>query len=160
MDGNFRKLRRTQRQLSEKDCRELLRREKRGVLAVNGVDGYPYALPMNFYYNEAANALYFHSGKRGYKLDALKANNRVSFCVLDGGQKVEGKNYPKFQSVVLFGRIRFVEDREQTLWYARAFDEKFKPAEEVEEDIRRSGAAVQMLELEIDHVSGKWVIEE
>lgn len=160
MDGNFRKLRRIQRQLSEDGCRELLRHEKRGVLAVNGEGGYPYAFPMDFFYHEATNSLYFHSGKRGYKLDALRASDRVCFCILDEGQKVEGKNYPKFQSVILFGRIRFVEDPEQALRYARAFGEKFKPAEEVEEDIQRSGAAVQMLELEIDHMSGKWVIEE
>lgn len=160
MDGTFRPLRRTQRKLSDAECRELLRNEKRGVLAVNGENGYPYALPMDFYYHEETNSLYFHSGKRGYKLEALRQNNQVSFCVLDEGQKVEGKAYPKFRSVILFGRVRFVEDPGQTLRYARIFDEKYKPAEEVEKDIRKSGSVVQMLELKIDHMSGKWVIEE
>ena len=57
-------------------------------MAVNGDDNYPYTFPINYYYDESTNKIYFHSGKSGYKIDALKENNKVSFCVYDKGYHV------------------------------------------------------------------------
>ena len=77
----FRELTRKKQKLSEAQCKVILKQELRGVLAVNGDDGYPYALPINFYYDEANNKIYFHSGKVGHKMDALSGCDKVSFCV-------------------------------------------------------------------------------
>ena len=46
--------------LSDTECKEILKQERRGVLAVNGDDGYPYALPINFYYDEMNGKSYGH----------------------------------------------------------------------------------------------------
>ncbi|MBO7677619.1 MAG: pyridoxamine 5'-phosphate oxidase family protein, partial [Erysipelotrichaceae bacterium] len=54
----FRKLLRSRQQLSEEECFEILKQQKRGVLSVNGDDGYPYGMPMNHYYEDGY--LYFH----------------------------------------------------------------------------------------------------
>ncbi|MBD9039491.1 MAG: pyridoxamine 5'-phosphate oxidase family protein, partial [Collinsella aerofaciens] len=43
----FRPLRRKKRAISDEAARELLSACKRGVFAVNGDDGYPYAIPVN-----------------------------------------------------------------------------------------------------------------
>ena len=48
----FRELTRKKQALSIEECKEILKQEVRGVLAVNGDDGYPYALPINYYYDE------------------------------------------------------------------------------------------------------------
>ena len=45
----FRDLTRKKQKLSLEECKEILKQEVRGVLAVNGDGGYPYALPINFY---------------------------------------------------------------------------------------------------------------
>ena len=44
--------------LSQDECKAILLSEVRGVLAVNGDDGYPYALPMNFYYDEEKGKIF------------------------------------------------------------------------------------------------------
>jgi hypothetical protein len=55
----FRDLTRKKQKLSLEECKEILKQEVRGVLAVNGDDGYPYALPINFYFDERNNKIYF-----------------------------------------------------------------------------------------------------
>ena len=59
----FRELTRKKQKLSTTECKEILKQEVRGVLAVNGDDGYPYALPINFYFDEENNKIYFHRSK-------------------------------------------------------------------------------------------------
>ena len=59
----FRELTRKRQALTREECLALLRSELRGVLSVQGDDGYPYGMPMNHYYNDADGKLYFHCGK-------------------------------------------------------------------------------------------------
>ncbi len=47
----FRELIRKNKQIPNADCIELLQKETRGILSVNGDHGYPYAMPMNHLYN-------------------------------------------------------------------------------------------------------------
>ena len=86
----FRDITRKKQKLSLEECKEILKQEVRGVLAVNGDDGYPYALPSNFYVDEKGNKLYLHSGKVGHKLDAIANSDKVSFCVYDKGYHKDG----------------------------------------------------------------------
>ena len=67
----FREMRRFKQQLSEEECRHILKTEKRGVLAVNGDGGYPYTIPINYIYEEESGKIYFHGAKEGHKIDAL-----------------------------------------------------------------------------------------
>ena len=55
----FRKMRRNQQEVSQQECIAVLKTEKRGVLAVLGDNNYPYAVPINFYYDEQENKIYF-----------------------------------------------------------------------------------------------------
>lgn len=81
----FRKMRRFKQQITDAECIEILKNEKRGVLSVLGDDGYPYGLPVSHWYNEGDGRIYFHGAKSGHKLDAIKACDKVSFCVMDKG---------------------------------------------------------------------------
>ena len=81
----FRKLLRRKQQLSGSECIEILKNEPRGVLSVVGDEGYPYGLPIDHWYCEENSKLYFHCGKIGHKLDAIRACDKVSYCVMDGG---------------------------------------------------------------------------
>ena len=56
----FRPMRRKKKEISTEAAKQLLLRERRGVFAVNGDDGYPYAVPVNFYYSEEEGKIYFH----------------------------------------------------------------------------------------------------
>ena len=131
------------------------------MLAVHGEDGYPYALPIDFYYNEEKNKIYFHCAKEGHKLDAIRADNRVSFCVYDKGFRKDGDWALNITSVIIFGRIRIIDDPDETLVTVRKFGEKFFPTQkELDDEILRSLARVQMLELTPDHMTGKIVNEK
>ena len=106
----FRDLTRKKQKLSLEECKEILKQEVRGVLAVNGDDGYPYALPINFYFDERNNKIYFHSGKVAYKLDAIDSSDKVSFCVYDKGYHEDGHWSLNIKSVIIFGRIHMVDE--------------------------------------------------
>jgi len=75
----FRELVRKRQAISREECIEILKKEPRGVLSVLGDDEYPYGMPMNHYYCEADGKIYFHGGKNGHKIDAMKRHEKVSF---------------------------------------------------------------------------------
>lgn len=60
---------------------EILKKELRGVLAVNGDGGYPYALPINYYFDGENNKIYFHSAKSGHKMDSVVNCEKVIPCI-------------------------------------------------------------------------------
>jgi uncharacterized protein len=77
------------------------------------VDGNrPYVVPMSFGYHE--NALYFHTGKKGRKMEILKKNNRVCFEMDVDLEIVPAENPCKwnmrYKSVVGYGRALILED--------------------------------------------------
>mgnify|MGYP000873540821 FL=1 len=104
--------------------------------------------------------LYFHCAKEGHKLDAIAADNRVSFCVMDEGFRKDGDWALNIRSIVIFGRVKRIDDADETLKVVRQLGLKYYPtAESVEEEIRKAIARVQILELSIDHMTGKLVNE-
>lgn len=77
----FRSIRNKRNEISTDEVKELLRSSRRGILAVNGDDGYPYAIPINYLYDEDAHKIVFHGAKAGYKVDCLKVCDKVCFTV-------------------------------------------------------------------------------
>ena len=153
----FRTMRRWKQQLTEEECIEVLEHEPRGVLSVHGEDGYPYGIPINFVYD--GGKIYFHGAKQGHKIDALKKDNKVSFTVMDHGYLESNKLGLNVKSVVVIGRIRFVDDREETIREARKLGLKYDPADFVESELKAKANVIQVLELSIDHMTGKLVNE-
>lgn len=154
----FRELIRKKQQLSPKECKEILKQEVRGVLAVNGDDGYPYALPINFYYDEENGRIYFHSGKSGHKLDAIAKSDKVSFCVYDKGYHKDGHWSLYIKSVIVFGRIHMVEDWTDGLMvsFCKRFTEDM---DYIYSEIEQFKSNTAVLCLEIEHMTGKLVNE-
>ena len=157
----FREMRRFKQQLSEEECRHILKTEKRGVLAVNGDGGYPYTIPINYIYEEESGKIYFHGAKEGHKIDALLRDPKASFCVYDHGYRQLGAWAYTVKSVVVFGRLRMLEDREEMIELSRRLGRKYYPTEEeLEAEIAHSGKRVQILELAMEHMTGKLVHEK
>lgn len=157
----FRPMRRKKKEISQEAAKQLLHQERRGVFAVNGDDGYPYAVPVNYYYSEEDNKIYFHGAREGHKVDALKRDDKVCFTVY-GNETIKEETWaPYLQSAVIFGRCRLLDDPEETLALTRKIAEKYYPGKElIEEEIRRSGKAVQVYEISIEHLSGKEIQEK
>ena len=156
----FRKMLRQKQALTEAECIGILKSEPRGVLSVIGDDGYPYGMPMNFYYCEEDGKLYFHGGKKGHKIDAIKACDKVSFCVYDSGYRREGEWALNIKSVIVFGRAEFIEDHSKAIEMSRALSYKYTDdAEYIEDEIKRCEAGTLCFTLTPEHISGKLVNE-
>ena len=106
----FRPLRRKKRAITDEAARELLAICKRGVLAVNGDDGYPYAIPVNYFFDAEHDKIYFHGSKVGHKVDALKRDDKVCFTVYGNDWYKDDDWAPYVQSTVVFGRCRLAND--------------------------------------------------
>ena len=157
----FRPIRRKRRMISEKDAKKLLLHEKRAVLAVNGDDGYPFAFPINYFYEPESEKIYFHGAKAGHKVDALKKDDKVCFTVYGNEKYEEGDWAPYLQSVVIFGRCHLIEDSGITEAKVRELAEKYYPTkEEIDAEIAADIKAVQLYEITIEHMSGKQIHEK
>ena len=156
----FRPIRKKKNELSADASKQLLHEARRGILAVNGDDGYPYAIPVNYFYDEENHRICFHGSRAGHKVDAVKASDKVCFTVY-GHETVKEETWaPYMRSVVLFGRCRVMENKTDADAMLRKFAMKYYPDEKtINEEIAVSGKAVQMYEIRIEHISGKEVQE-
>ena len=156
----FRAIRKKKNEISIDAAKDLLRSSRRGVLAVNGDEGYPYAIPINYLYDEENNRIIFHGAKAGHKVDSLKKNDKICFTIYGNETIKEEKWAPYLQSVVIFGKCHLVENKDETISMLKKFALKYYPNEEmVNKEIEFSGRGVQMFEIEIEHLSGKEVQE-
>ncbi|MBR0530276.1 MAG: pyridoxamine 5'-phosphate oxidase family protein [Ruminococcus sp.] len=156
----FREMLRKKQALSEEECIAVLKTQKRGVLAVLGDEDYPYALPINHYYNDEDGHIYFHGAKFGHRVDAVKRHDKVSFCVYDEGYRREGEWALNIKSVIVFGRLVPVEDEDKMIDLCRRLSRKFTDDESyIENEIKRAGFRTLMYELIPEHMSGKLVKE-
>ena len=157
----FRQMRRFGQQVANEKCVEILKNEWRGVLALIGDDGYPYTVPMDFFYDEDDGKIYFHCAKEGHKIDAIEKCDKASFCVMDQGFKKEGDWALNITSVVCFGRIKKVVDFETTKEKVCKLGTKYHPtAESVQIEWEHAGNRVLCLEMTIEHMTGKLVNEK
>lgn len=154
----FPKMRRFKQEISKEKCIEILKEEPRGVLALSDIDGYPYALPINHYYEDGK--LYFHGAKIGTKIELLKKNNKVSFCVMDKGYQKENHWSLMINSVIVFGHIEFLEDEQEAEAIVRRLAAKYNSnQEEIDDEVQRAKPRLQILVLHIDSMTGKLVNE-
>ena len=146
--------------LPDAECIAILKSELRGVLSVNGDDGYPYGVPTNHYYCEDDGKIYFHSGKKGHKVDAIRRDDRASFCVYDSGFRREGEWALNIRSVIAFGRIEFVEEQEKINRISELLARKFTDDDEyIEKEIENHGASTLMFALVPEYMTGKMINE-
>ena len=156
----FRKMRRFKQQISNDECIEVLKNTKRGVLSLIGDDGYPYGIPIDHWYCEADGKIYFHGAKEGHKLDAIKACDKVSFCVYDDGFRKQGDWAFNIKSVITFGRIKLVDDEDIARKICIEITRKFTDDEEyLQKELVSAFPRVQCLELTPEHMTGKLVNE-
>lgn len=155
----FRKMRRKNRELSYEECIDILTNEPRGVLALLGDYDYPYTVPMSHVYVDGK--IYFHGAQTGHKHDAAEKYDKVSYCVMDKGIKAEDSWWYTFRSVVVFGRIRILTDRDEKIEKLTHLGDKFFPThEETVDEISRLLDKTEVFEITIDHMTGKRVEEK
>jgi uncharacterized protein len=152
-------MRRKKQILPTVETEKILRNATSGVLAVSGDEGYPYAVPLSYAFEDGK--IYFHCAKEGHKIDGIRRDEKVSFCVVDKDQVVPEKFTTFFRSVIAFGRARIVSEDAVKRYALGLLVKKYSPGFEVAgaEEIRRDFETVCVVEVAVDYLTGKEAIE-
>lgn len=155
----FREMRRKKQKLNGERTEEILRNGITGIMGVTGDEGYPYTVPLNYVYEEGM--IYFHCAKSGHKLDSVRKNNKVSFCVIDQEQIVPEEFTAYFRSVIAFGRASEVESDSEKFRIMRLLNEKYAPGqgEAGDQAIEKEWNILCVIQIHIEHVTGKEAME-
>ena len=113
---------RARRLMCDDDARAFLRVQK--VAHVGTVDGvgWPYVIPLIYIY-EGGDQLYVHTGNHGGHFQRnVESHPRVSIEVAEMGPVHRGHPYAcnsalVYTSVVVFGPVRILEDRQRKAWF-------------------------------------------
>lgn len=156
----FQEVKRIKQRLDINESKEILERTLRGVLALNGLDGYPYSMPLNHYYYKEENRLYFHGGKIGYKIDCIKNDNKCSYTVYEKTGILDDK-WNIFKSVIIFGKIHIVDDKNEIIKISKLLSHKFTNDDSyINDEIKKYLDETLMFYIEIEHITGKIVNEK
>lgn len=150
----FKEMRRKDKEITKGEIEEILTKGEYGVLSTIDDNGYPYTVPLSFvYYN---NNIYFHCATEGQKLDNIRQNDKVSFCVVTDTEVLAKKFTTKYKSVVVFGAASEVLDcvKEDILF---ELANKYSPQFLVEgkKYIQNAKDKTKVIKIDIQHITGK-----
>lgn len=148
---------RLDRRMSEADALQILKNGKYGVISTSSSDGLPYGVPINYFYVEEENAIYFHCFIKGRKMDNIKENNRVSFVVVGKEEIIPERFVTHYESVMVAGRAVLITDDGEKARRLMQLCETLTPTsiKRREELIKKSLPAVAIVKIEIDEITGK-----
>ena len=152
-------MRRKNQQLTQDEAIGILLKATSGVLALHGDNGYPYAVPVSYVYNNGR--LYFHSALVGHKIDAIKSCARASFCVVGQDDVIPEKYTTLYRSVIAFGQIHIVDNESEKLRVARMLGNRYNPNndEALQKELQHGFNRMAILCFDIEHLTGKESIE-
>lgn len=146
-------------QLTPEQCQSLLDRIGTAVLSFNGPDGWPYSVPVNFV--RIDDRIYYHGRKSGTRVVCMENDARCRLVAVDEkGYEDYGPNAcdttTAFQSVIVKGHTRSIDDKETKMKVLRAITDKLTPEKKgcpiAEDRISRTG----VFEITMDEVTGKY----
>lgn len=151
----FRAMRLANEALTPEQINTVLRRRTAGVLAVHGDAGYPYAVPLSYYFD--GTHFYFHGAPVGHKMAAIQRDNRVSFCVVDRDVVAPAALTNEFRSVIAFGRVTIVTDPKRKRELMRQFALHLAPdyAQKIHQHLDQGLDHFSLLEMTVAHMTGK-----
>lgn len=156
----FREMRRKRQLLSKQVSIDVSARGTVGILALLGDNGYPYTVPISYVYDDFK--IYFHGAKAGHKIDAIKKCSKASFCVIDQDNIVPEEYTTYFRSVIVFGKIRILDDEKEIKAAIEKLAIKYYPKDSEtnrEKTINKEWKPLCMMEFSIEHLTGKEAIE-
>ena len=161
MENNelFRPMRRNKQLLSTEESLLILQKQTAGTLALLGDNGYPYAVPISYVYHN--NKIWMHSAKEGHKIEAITNYPKASFCVIEQDQIVPEEYTTYFRSVIAFGKIHILEDESEKRTAIEVLTRRYAPhlEKDMHQVIEKHFHRMHILELEIEHLTGKESIE-
>ncbi|MBK5721419.1 pyridoxamine 5'-phosphate oxidase family protein [Dysgonomonas sp. Marseille-P4677] len=155
----FRDVRRQNRVLEDRGrINELLETSEYGFLSLGTAEnGYGYGIPISYAYDKETNSLYYHCAPEGQKLDMLKENNRVTFCVVGVTKPIANQFTTLFESVIAFGTADIDLSDEEKRKALRLLVKKYsKGFEELgEKYMDKSWDRTSVFRINIEHITAK-----
>ena len=151
----FREMRRHDKLKSNEETVQILNECTNGVLSVIGDDGYPYGVPVSYAYKDGK--IYFHCASVGHKLDAIKAEPKVSFTVVGADNIAPEKFTTSYKSVICFGKASIADNDEDKMAALNIIREKYSgdfPAEGAAY-IEKFWDKTTVVTIDIEHMTGK-----
>lgn len=147
-------LRRKDRAIPDSEAKELLQKGEYGTLSTVSPDGQPYGVPLNYAYT--GDAVYFHCAVEGHKLENLRTNKKVSFCVVGRTEVLPDKFATKYESVIVFGEANeATEDEKQKGLTELLKKYSFGSLKEGQEYIKRDGCKTRVYKISPESITGK-----
>lgn len=111
-------MRRKEREVTDfEQIHQLLDENQVLRIAMTGLDGYPYILPVNYCYQWQDDLIfYIHGAQRGKKITCLKENPKVAVEIDDAHQLLSGGMIPchysyGYRSLIGYGMAEMIEDQ-------------------------------------------------
>lgn len=154
-DYMFTKMRRDKQQLSYNDCIDILLNTTSGVLALNGKQGYPYALPLSFVFYDGC--IYFHSALSGYKISCINENDKASFCVIAKDEILREKFTTRYKSIIAFGKVSIVSDESEKDKALYLIAEKYGPSDNriIADEVAEFADKACVIKFSVEDIKGK-----
>lgn len=150
----MREIRRKDRAMEQEKMIKVLETQAYGILSTADAGGQPYGMPLSYVYTNGA--IYFHCATEGHKLENLRENSRVSFCVVGQTCVLPDKFTTNYESVIAFGEAVEADEEEKKdilmeilLKYSPDFLEKGKLY------IQNAAHKTSVYKIKIDHMTGK-----
>ena len=147
-------IRRQDRKLTDAENLSILTKGEYGFLAMCTLEKGGYGVPLNYVlWNDA---IYFHCALEGKKLNLLRANNHVSFCVVGRTEVLPSKFGTAYESAMIFGKAAEVEGEEKREALTQLL-KKYCPGfvQEGIQYITKRFDETKIVKIPIEHLSGK-----
>lgn len=149
------KIRRQDKLLCEMEAIELLKNGEYGFLAMVSKEGGGYGLPFSYAFD--GECIYLHCAPEGEKIEALRLNNQVSFCIVGNTEVLPAKFSTAYRSVLVKGTATFLQTDDEKMFALKLILEKYSAEFRTmgEKYAKGSLARTSVIKLNIDCVSGK-----
>lgn len=152
----FREMRRIGNKMDQDQAVSILKTGTNGVLGVIGDSGYPYTVPVSYVYDNGN--IYFHSATEGHKLDAIRNEPKVSFCVTAQDNIIAEEFNTLYKSVIAFGKAEILEDEQSKRNALERILQKYSAdfIEKGKEYIKEEWDNCVAVRISIEHMTGKF----
>lgn len=151
----FKEMRRRDRELSSAETEEILVKGTYGILSMNGDNDYGYGVPLSYVYT--AGSIYLHCAPEGHKLDRIRNDNRVTFCVVGEAVPLPDIFAMKYTSAIAFGKAGEV-DGDEKMTALIGFVKKYSTDEYLEKGRQYAETAFKktaLIKIAVEHMTGK-----
>lgn len=148
-------MRRKDRQKDAAFALDIVKKCEYAALATQNPDGSPYSIPIS---PAVLNGkIYFHCAPKGTKLDNILAYPKVCLSCVGETRLVPEEYTTEYESAVVFGTAKIVDDEALKKEVLRAICEKYAPDQmhRFEDAVEAYWKRVCICEITIDEITGK-----